>query len=66
MVNHGKRRCLRGHAFSMYATYTEMIGALAEDVADIKNTLDRKVDREEFLGHEKRISVLERSAGNGV
>jgi flagellar capping protein FliD len=45
------------------ATHTEMIGALAEDVASIKNTLEQKVDRKEFLGHENRISVLEAKSG---
>jgi len=45
------------------ASHTDMIGALAEDVAIIKNTQTRKVDREEFGGHEKRISVLETKSG---
>ena len=45
------------------ASHTEMIGAIAEDVALIKNTLSRKVGHEEFLVHEKRISVLEAKTG---
>ncbi len=41
------------------ASHGEMLGALAEDVSIIKKTLAGKVDREEFLDHERRISALE-------
>ncbi len=52
------------------ASHTNMTGTLAEDVtiikADVrslKTTMERNVDRKEFLGHEKRISVLEAKSG---
>ncbi len=52
------------------ASHTNMTGTLAEDVtiikADVrslKTAMERNVDRKEFLGHEKRISVLEAKSG---
>ena len=41
-------------------SHTEMIGQILMDLAEIKNDMKQKIDRQEFARLEKRVILLER------
>ena len=52
-------RVLNDHSKTL-SSHTEMIGQILTDLAEIKNDMKQKVDRQEFARLEKRVIMLER------